>query len=358
MHYLFLFAIALVLSLLLVPLAKKFSVKIGAVDLPNSPRKIHTKPMPLLGGLAIFVSTIITGALYLLVYNPNFQQIPLKFFGAIAVGGLILMIGGYLDDRYNLSPAKQIVFPVIAVLVVLSSGVGVGITEISNPFGNPIRFDFGILGIPVSAIFVFLFIMGMIYTTKFLDGMDGLASGISLIAGFTLFLLSLTPRISQTMTASLSIIFCGAVLGFLLYNFNPASIFLGEGGSEYLGFMLGALAVLLGGKIATAVLVMGIPILDVLWVIVRRLWFGVSPFKADRQHLHFRLLDVGFTQRQTVLLLYIISGGFGIMAVFLQSMGKLILLLVLIAVMLGLALGTVLMYKHKYPHIPEGREGE
>ena len=248
------------------------------------------------------------------------------------------------------------IFPIIAVLIVILSGIGVGIKEISNPFGAPISFDFGMWGIPFSGIFVFIFIMGMIYTTKFLDGMDGLASGISLIAGFTLFLLSLTPRINQSITASLSIIFCGAVLGFLIYNFNPASIFLGEGGSEYLGFMLGVLSVLLGGKIATAILVMGIPILDVLWVIVRRVWFGVSPFKADRQHLHFRLLDIGFTQKQSVLLLYVISGGFGIVAVFLQSMGKLILLLILFGVMLLLALGTVLIYKRKNPHIAEIRK--
>jgi UDP-GlcNAc:undecaprenyl-phosphate/decaprenyl-phosphate GlcNAc-1-phosphate transferase len=350
MYYLILFLMALVISAVIVPAVKILSVRLGVVDLPNTARKIHTKPMPLMGGLAIFISVIVTGAFYILTFLPDFSRIPLRFFISIAVGGLILMIGGYLDDKYNLSPSKQVIFPVAAVLVLLFSGVGVGIQQISNPFGDPINFGFNVFGIPFSAIFVFLFVLGMIYTTKFLDGMDGLASGVTLIAGFTLFLLSLTPRIAQTATASVSIIFCGAVLGFLIYNFNPASIFLGEGGSEFLGFMLGALAVLLGGKIATAVLVMGIPILDVLWVIIRRMWFGVSPFKADRQHLHFRLLDLGFSQKQTVLLLYVISAGFGFVAIFLQSMGKLILLFILLAVMLALALGTVIAYKKKYPH--------
>jgi UDP-GlcNAc:undecaprenyl-phosphate/decaprenyl-phosphate GlcNAc-1-phosphate transferase len=358
MYYLALFLIALVISAVLVPAVKAFATKVGAVDVPNSPRKIHTKTMPLLGGLAIYISVVLTGVFYILFYEPDFNIVPIHFFVSLALGGLILMIGGYLDDVYNLTPLKQFIFPLAAVLVVIFSGIGVGIQEVSNPFGAPIRFDFEVLGIPFSGIFVFLFIIGMIYTTKFLDGLDGLASGVSLIAGLTLFLLSLTPRISQSITASIAVLFCGAILGFLIYNFNPASIFLGEGGSEFLGFMLGVLAVLLGGKIATAVLVMGIPILDVLWVIIRRMWFGVSPFKADRRHLHFRLLDIGFSQRQTVITLYLISAGFGLIAVFLQSMGKLILLLVLLGVMTVLALGTVLMYKHKYPYKIEGSSKE
>ena len=139
---------------------------------------------------------------------------------------------------------------------------------------------------------------------------------------------------AQPITASIAIIFAGSLLGFLFYNFNPASIFLGEGGSTFVGFMLGVLSIILGAKIATALLVMGIPILDVAWAIVRRLVYHRSPFKGDRQHLHFRLLDIGLSQRQAVLALYAISAVFGGVAIFLQSYGKLIALIILFILMI------------------------
>lgn len=352
MQYLLLFFAALLLSVLLVPLIKKFALKTGVVDVPNVERKIHTKPIPLLGGFAVYGSLVLITLFYLLFFNPDFHIIPLKFYIGMLVGATLLMIGGYLDDRYNIKPVYQLIFPILACLAVLYSGIGVGITLISNPFGDPVNLGFEVLGIPASGIFVFLFLVGMIYTTKFLDGMDGLASGIAFIAGLTLFFLSVMPNNNQSITASLAIIFCGAVLGFLFYNFNPASIFLGESGSTLMGFMLGVLAVLLGGKIATAVLVMGIPILDVAWVITRRLAYGHSPFRADRKHLHFRLLDIGFSQRQTVVILYSIAAIFGSTALLLQSMGKLVSLVILGLIMLILAIATVIAYKRQHPHIP------
>lgn len=350
MQYFILFVLAFFVAIACTPLIKKFAFRLRIVDEPNSPRKIHTKPIPLLGGFIIYLSFILSLFIYLAVFHPNYNIVPLKFYLGIVLGGLVLMIGGFLDDKYNLSPKYQFISTVIAVLILILSGVGVGITIISNPFhsAHPISLNFKFLGIQFSAIFVFLFMLGMIYTTKFLDGMDGLASGISFIAGLTLFFLSLTPKVNQSITASLTMIFCGAVLGFLIFNFNPASIFLGESGSTFVGFMLGAFSILLGGKIATAVLVMGIPIMDVAWVIVRRVWYGDSPFKADRKHLHYRLLDIGFSQKETVFILYFIAGSFGFVAIFLQSLGKLISLLILIVIMVVLALVTVAVYKRKY----------
>ncbi len=353
MLYLYLFVLTLTISLVLVPLTKRFAFKHGILDVPTDPRKIHKKPIPLLGGTAIFISFVLGCLFYISFLNPDFNIIPLRIYVGIFLGGLILMWGGYLDDKLNLPPKYSIIFPILASLIAVMYGVGGTLTFISNPFGGHLLLGTSILGLTLGKIFVFFFILGMIYTTKFLDGMDGLASGISFIASLTLFILSLTPKINQSITASLAIIFCAAVLGFLFHNFNPASIFLGESGSTFMGFMLGVLSVLLGGKIATAVLVMGIPIMDVAWVIARRLWYGVSPFKADRKHLHFRLLDVGFSQRQTVLILYFIASVFGGVAIFLQSLGKLISMLILLIVMLVIALGTVFAYKIKYPHIPD-----
>ncbi|GAC1412331.1 MAG: MraY family glycosyltransferase [Candidatus Doudnabacteria bacterium] len=355
MLYIYLFVLTVILSSLLVPLVKRIALKLNILDVPAESRKIHKVPIPLLGGLGIFISFFAVLALYLFFIHPDSNIIPTKFYWGMFFGALILMWGGFLDDRFNVPPQYQVIFPVLAVITVVNSGIGSGITYISNPFGPAIQLGYLFFGISISSIFVFSFILGMIYTTKFLDGMDGLASGISFIASLTLFFLSLTPKINQSITASIAIIFCGAILGFLFYNFNPASIFLGESGSTLMGFMLGVLSVLLGGKIATAVLVMGIPIMDIAWVIARRLWFGVSPFKADRKHLHFRLLDIGFSQKQTVLILYFIAIVFGSMAIFLQSLGKLISMIVLLFVMISIALSTVVVFKYKHPYDPEAQ---
>ncbi len=345
--YLGLFVLTFLVALAATIAVRSFARRIGAMDVPKDSRKIHKYPMPLLGGWAVIFSSLLIAALYVMVFHPNVQIVPTRFYIGILIGSLILGITGFLDDKYDLPPKFSFLGPLLATLSVVISGIGIGITQISNPLGHPFHLQFLVLGIPFSAIFVFIFIMGMTYTTKFLDGMDGLASGISLIAATTLFALSLTPHINQPITASLAIIFAGALAGFLVFNFNPASIFLGESGSTFTGFMLASLSVLLGGKIATAILVMGVPILDVSWVIVRRVWYGSSPFKADRKHLHLRLLDIGFSQRKTVLILYAIALLFGAVAVTLQAKGKLIALIVLFFVMIGLGVFSVFAYKAK-----------
>jgi UDP-GlcNAc:undecaprenyl-phosphate GlcNAc-1-phosphate transferase len=335
---------------IITPLIKSIATTFRVLDIPNHPRRIHTVPIPLLGGSAVFLAFVTALSVYLRYGNVNFNIVPLKFFFAIIFGGLTLIIGGALDDKYNLPPKLLWIFPALASLIVILSGIGVGIKHISNPFGPAISLDYVYFGIPFSAVFMWFWMMGMIFTTKFLDGLDGLCTGITLIGSLTLFALSLTGRVNQPITASIAIIFCGALFGYLFFAFNPASIFLGEGGSTLCGFILGVLSIILGGKIATALLVMGIPILDVAWVIVRRLWYRSSPFRADRKHLHFRLLDLGFSQKQTVVILYAISAIFGFTAVFLQSFGKLIALIALFCVMLGLALFAVIFYKRQHPH--------
>lgn len=357
MSYLFYLFISFILSLVITPFVKKFAIKQVILDFPNHPRKIQKEPKPLLGGLAIFSVFLITIVIYLIFGKIDFSIVPLKFFFGIIFGGLILIFGGFFDDKYDLPPKILWLFPALASLIVVWSGIGIGIKQISNPFGAPINinFDFSVLifHFSLSAFLVWLWMMGMIFTTKFLDGLDGLCGGISVIGGLALFTLSLTPRINQPITATIAIIFTGAVLGFLIYNFYPAKIFLGESGSTFLGFLLGVLSIILGGKIATALLVMGIPILDVAWAIIRRVWYGQSPFRGDKSHLHHRLLDIGFSQKQTVLVLYFISAIFGFVAVFLQSFGKLIALIILFFVMLGLAISAVMLYKKKHPHIPD-----
>jgi UDP-GlcNAc:undecaprenyl-phosphate/decaprenyl-phosphate GlcNAc-1-phosphate transferase len=352
MSYFLYFILAIVFSSIFTYFVKIFANKFKVLDIPNSPKNVHQLPTPLLGGLAVFLSFCLILFIYLFFNKINFSVIPVKFFSAIIGGGLVLMLGGFLDDKYDLPPKFLWLFPAIASLIIVASGIGVGIKQISNPFGSPFSIDYNFFIFPLSGIIIWIYLMGMIFTTKFLDGLDGLCAGISFIGGLTLFALSLLPHINQTTTASLAIIFSGSLFGFLIFNFHPAKIFLGEAGSTFSGFMLGVLSVILGGKIATVLLVMGIPILDVAWAIIRRLFYGQSPFKGDRTHLHHRLLDIGLSHRQTVLILWLISAIFGFTAVFLQSFGKLIALGVLFIFMLFLAVSVVIIYKKKHPFVP------
>ncbi len=347
MWYILFIALACFLSILITPVIRKLSHSKGFVDLPRPPRNLHSYPVAKLGGVAIFASILISIVVFWVSGGIDFNIVPERFILAIVGGGLILIIGGAIDDKYDL-PAKYLwIAPALAALMVVLAGIGVGIKFISNPFGDPISLDFLVAGVPASGIFIFIWMLGMMFTTKFLDGLDGLVAGIGLIAGLTLFALSLTEQVNQPITATLAIILVGALAGYLFYAFHPASIFLGEGGSLLIGFMLGVLSVILGGKIATALLVMGIPILDVAWVIAQRIWSGRSPFIGDRLHLHFKLLDLGFSQKQTALILYAISAVFGFTAVFLQSMGKLVALIILFGLMATLILGVIFAYRKK-----------
>ncbi|MBL8031639.1 MAG: glycosyltransferase family 4 protein, partial [Candidatus Doudnabacteria bacterium] len=197
MNYLLYFILAAALSLAFTPLAKRVAVRLRCVDKPGRERKIHTKPMPLMGGLAVFGTVAVGAAMYGLFGGWNFTAVPVRFAFGMGLGGLLLMIGGYLDDRYELSAKQTWIFPALAALCVVLSGVGVGITFLTNPLGGVISLQHQVLGIPLSGIFVWVWIMGMTYTTKILDGLDGLAAGIALIGGLVLFSLSLTTRINQ-----------------------------------------------------------------------------------------------------------------------------------------------------------------
>lgn len=350
--YLILFAAVFFISLILTPLVKLLAERFKIFDIPDEERKKHKKPVPLLGGLAIFFSFFAV-IFYLYATGKLFGDFirPAHVFG-IFIGSIILMAGGFLDDKYNLKPKIQIIFPVLAALAVVLSGINV--THIRNLFGGIISFDyysFYLLNSEIifpGSILTFFWLLGMMYTTKILDGLDGLAAGISSVGSFVIFLVCLLPFVRQTDTALIAIIFCGAALGFLPWNFHPAKIFLGEGGSVFLGFILGVLAIISGSKVATMLLVMGIPILDVLWVILRRLfWEKKSPALSDRKHLHYRLLDVGLSERQAVIFLYLISAIFGCLSLFLQTSEKAVALAILLLVMVILAFYVVKLMKKK-----------
>ncbi len=249
------------------------------------------------------------------------------------------MIGGVLDDRYNLRPSRQIIFPLLAICSLIIGGVA--IEKISNPFGGFLYLNSLFF---VGPLLIAAWLLGMMYTTKLLDGVDGLVSGVSGIGGLVIFLFTLSTRYYQPDIAFAAILLAGAISGFLIFNWHPAKIFLGEGGSLLLGYILGVLAIISGGKIAIALLVIGIPILDVAWTILRRFMQGKNPFRfADKKHLHHRLLALGLGQRKTVLIFYALSLIFGLSGLFLQSRGKFLALLILVILMFFMVIGFWLL---------------
>lgn len=325
------------LSLGLTPMVRYLMNRFKVVDYPKkNTRKIHHRLIPLGGGLAIFFSFFLSLALVWQEGLIGEAILPTHLIG-IFVASLIIMIGGTIDDRYNLPPSIQIWFPVLAAVITIAAGIRPHI--ISSPFGGTLSLDIGTLSfgghvLLLADSIIFAWLMGMMFTTKFLDGLDGLVTGIVTIGAFVLFFLSTQPRWYQPEISVMSLIFIGACLGFLVWNFHPAKIFLGEGGSLLTGFLLGVLAILAGGKIATTLLIVGIPVIDTARVIFLRLRRGQPIFVGDSEHIHYKLLHNGFTHRQAVLLLYSISFLFGMTALFLQSQKQLIALSFLFVLML------------------------
>ena len=330
------------LSFFLTFFVRRVAVYFHIVDKPSIvPKKIHTKPIAQLGGIAIYLSiTFITMFLLLSGNLLTSGTITTHHYLGVLLGGLILMIGGFFDDRYELPPQTAIIAPILAALTAISFGIE--ITKLTNPFGGVF-----FLQTWQSDILVFVWLMIVMYTTKFLDGLDGLATSVSGIGVLMIFLLSLTAAYYQPDVGLLASVVLGAYLGFLFWNIHPASIFLGEGGSVFVGYMLGILAVISGGKVATALLVLGIPLLDVLWIMTRRFKEGgiTRIFQGDKKHLHHRLLKLGWGQTTIVMMYVAIASAFGVSALFLQSRQKIVALLILSLVM-GL-LAFVLVQKDR-----------
>lgn len=310
------FLFALFLSAILTWLVKKMALSLRVVDFPDQSRKLHARPMPLLGGVAIFVS--FWAVVLFLIFNPlvGIERISNGLIAALFSGTIILLVG-IADDLRPLSAKVRLFFVALAILfmAVWISGL---LTKITNPFGG-----YFALGKIASGTLIFFWLMGTTYTVKILDGLDGLATGVVAIGAFIIFLLASLTKFYQPNVALVAAIFLAVCLGFLIFNFYPAKIFLGESGSMFIGFMLGVLAVISGGKLATALLVMAIPILDLARVAYVRIKRRQSVFTGDREHMHFRLLDAGFSQRQAVLFLYGLAFLFGITTLFLSSLHKL-----------------------------------
>ena len=340
--YILPFILTALLSVILTLVTRRLALKWKLFDYP-APRKVHQKPIPRLGGVAVFLSFLLVVLSYLIFAPDKLQFVQDKIIGidknlfGVLLGALILVATGIYDDIKGLKPFPKFILQIIAVLIVALFGIK--IWWLSNPFGEKI-----ILG-SFSFIFVILWLLLMINVLNWLDGLDGLSGGVSSIGALILFFLSISPAVNQSATALLCIILVGAVLGFLPFNFNPAKIFLGDSGSMFLGYMLGIFAIISGGKVATALLVLGIPIFDAIWVILRRIWGKKAPWFSDKKHLHHRFLEAGFSQKQAVIILYGISLLFGFWALASQTKGKFLGFLALLVFMIFLSI--VLIYLEK-----------
>lgn len=303
--------IALVLSWLLTPVARKFAIAKGAVDDPNrDDRRIHKEPLPRWGGLAIYFGFALA-ILAVLPFAYPVNPIPLYLIGILVIGGLLVVVGA-LDDLYQY-PAK------IQLLALLAAGVliqflydhagRVQMGTIGIPFSGGMYLDIKAwyLAVPLTAIYIFV----VTKTMDTIDGVDGLAAGIAAISATTLAIIAAT--VGQPRVALIAAAIAGASLGFLRHNYNPAKIIMGTGGAYILGFTLaclsivGALKVMAAIALIVPVLAFGVPIFDAFFVITKRVLSGVPITQADKRHVHHTLLGRGLSQRQTVLVLYAVT---------------------------------------------------
>lgn len=327
------FAAALIVSLVLTPAVILLANKTGAMDAPNA-RKVHTKPIPRIGGLAIYAGFMAAVAFVAVKFGLDGELLK-ETVGLIVSGSLIVAVG--LVDDYKDLPAKIKLLGQICAAAVLVVGFGVRIDFVTDPFGGYLYLEW--FAIPATMFWL----VGLTNTVNLIDGLDGLAAGVAAIASFTILLIALEQNF--ILVAVLTAALAGAAVGFLKYNFHPAEIFMGDTGSMFLGFMLAGISVTGAVKsVATIALIvpifaLGLPILDTTFAIVRRLRGGVPIFKPDKGHLHHRLLSVGFTQCQAVLLMYVISALFGLSAIALTEVScqiaAVILLLVVAAIIYG-----------------------
>ncbi|UVI29918.1 glycosyltransferase family 4 protein [Paenibacillus spongiae] len=308
------FIISLCLALVLTPLVIKLAYKVGAIDKPNH-RKVHTKIMPRLGGLGIYAA-FVGGYFAIKPFLPEglLRNYDNNLINAMLAGGTIIVIIGALDDRFELSAKVKLLGQIIAACVVVF-GFGIKIDLLNIPFGETMQPVASWISIPLTI----LWIVGVTNAINLIDGLDGLAAGVSGIAIGTILVMAIFMGFTPVIL--LSAILLGGVIGFLVYNFHPAKIFMGDTGSLFLGFGLATLS-MLGFKQVTMVsfvtplLIIGVPLSDTFFAIVRR-WINKRPiFAPDKGHLHHCLRELGYSHRRTVLIIYGIAAFFGLCAIF------------------------------------------
>lgn len=347
------FSLAFLLANITTPISKWLAYKFGAIAYPNE-KSMHDKPMPLGGGLSIYIGFVIT----ILIFLPAAIEANVMQLVGLIIGATIITVVGLLDDIYSLSPKRRILFQVLSALIVILTGTSMD--SISIPLIDVV-IEFGIF----SNVITIIWIVGITNAVNLIDGLDGLAAGVASIAFLSLFAISVlagdpvVAGMAILLTATLS----GACLGFLPHNFNPAKIFMGDTGSTFLGFCLAVVSIQTMLKTYTAitliaaVIVLGLPIFDTFFAIFRRTINRRPISEGDKGHLHHRLMDRGLSEKKAVLTLYVISGSFGIAGV-LIALQDIALALIIVGVILAFWLADMIHNQRKINQKKQNEENK
>ena len=329
----------------MVPFIRKFCIKKGVVDLPNK-RKVHRKPTPRLGGVAIWASVLL-GFIILVLIKSDYPY-ENSLFG-ILTGGSLMFLLGFIDDLYDLSPGFKLFIQIGAAT--LAFFLGVKIEILSNPFGGVVTL--GVLAFPITV----LWLVGIANAVNFIDGVDGLAGGVIAITSITLGVVAIYSN--QPVGALIAFLLAGSIMGFLVFNFYPAKIFMGDSGALFSGFILAALSVTgvvksVAVSIILPVLIFTVPISDLIFSIFRRVLKGNNPMKADKNHIHHKLLKSGLSQNRTIAVLCSLCVAGGTIATYMVGASRLYLILVVFIVLFMASFARLAKFQ-RYRELQEAR---
>ncbi len=333
---------AFLVALITTPIVKSLAQKWGAVDVPKDGRRMHDHPIPRMGGLAIFLGFLLSVILFIPFVQTDGLGMQLQ---GMLLGAVIIVVLGILDDIYALPALPKLIVQIVAAVIAVCSGNV--IETISNPniFSNDLYWELGWLSIPVTVIWI----VAVTNAVNLIDGLDGLACGVSTISSMTVLVIALT--VAEPTVAVLMACLAGGCIGFLPYNTNPAKIFMGDTGSTFLGYVLAVVSIQGLFKYYTLIsfvvpfLMLGLPIFDTCFAFIRRIAHGQSPMHADRSHIHHRLIDMGLNQKQAVAVLYVISAILGLSAVVLTTIGSLRAMLLLFAMCIAGSMSIMLVLR-------------
>ena len=315
---------AMLVSFLLSPVVKSFAYKLGAIDVPKDARRMHKKPTPRLGGLAIFLGFLLSVLVFVRPFDTHLR--------GIMLGSVIIVVLGVVDDISPLRAWFKFLVQIVAALVAVFHGVVVQTLSNPNVFSSEPYWNLGWASIPITV----LWIVGITNSVNLIDGLDGLACGVSTISAGTMLVIALL--VSEGQTALIMAALVGACVGFMPFNKNPAQMFMGDTGSTFLGYILATVSIQGLFKyyaiisFAVPFLVLGLPMFDTAFAIVRRVAHGQNPMSPDRGHIHHRLIDMGLNQKQAVAALYVMSSILGLSAVVLTTGGAMRAMMFLFAV--------------------------
>jgi len=322
------------------PIVKSFAQKVGAMDNPGEARRIHNHPIPRMGGMAIFLGFLVSVALFAEVTRP---------VQGILIGTVIIVAAGVVDDIVSLKYWIKLIAQILAAVIAVAHGVVIQVLMNPNIFSANENIFIGILAIPVTVIWI----VGVTNAVNLIDGLDGLACGVSVISSVTMLVVALL--VAEPNVAIILACLAGGCIGFIPYNFNPAKIFMGDTGALLLGYVLATVSIMGLFKFYAVItfivpiLALALPIFDTAFAIIRRLLKGQNPMTPDRGHLHHRLIDHGLSQKQAVAVLYSLSAMLGLTAVVICTGGETRMLLLIIDLCIAVAVGVFVWRTIEHP---------